>query len=35
MDLGLVIMIILMAKLIVERIDVENLEKERVDYDRR
>ena len=33
MDLGLVIMIILMAKLIVEKLDIKKLKEERVDYD--
>ena len=33
MDLGLVIMIILMVKLIVEKLDIKKLKEERVDYD--
>lgn len=33
MDLGLVIMIILMIKLIVEKLNIKKLKEERVDYD--
>lgn len=33
MDLGLVIMIILMVKLIVEKLNIKKLKEERVDYD--
>ena len=35
MDLCLAIMVILMVKLIVEKLDVKNLEKERVDYEKK
>ena len=33
MDLGLVIMIILMVKLIVEKLNIKKLKEERVNYD--
>lgn len=33
MDLGLVIMIILMVKLIIEKLNIKKLKEERVDYD--
>ena len=33
MNLGLVIMIILMVKLIVEKLNIKKLKEERVDYD--
>lgn len=33
MDLGLVIMIILMIKLIIEKLNIKKLKEERVDYD--
>lgn len=33
MDLGLVIMIILMVKLIVEKLNIKKLKEERIDYD--
>ena len=32
-DLGLVIMIILMVKLIIEKLNIKKLKEERVDYD--
>ena len=33
MDLGLVIMIILMVKLIIEKLNIKKLKEEKVDYD--